>query len=142
MVQERLAHAHILPNVSKLPVMLQPVSSSNRVLMVEMSSTSVSMIDQSVLARWRIKPRLLGIPGVANVSIWGQRERQLQVQVDPARLKAAGVSLSQVTETTANALWVSPLSYVEASTPGKRWLHRWAEPAPGHPARAADHQRE
>nr|AGS49739.1 cobalt-zinc-cadmium resistance protein CzcA [uncultured bacterium esnapd14] len=118
MVQERLTHAHTLPNVSKLPVMLQPVSSSNRVLMVEMSSTSVSMIDQSVLARWRIKPRLLGIPGVANVSIWGQRERQLQVQVDPVKLKAAGVSLSQVTETTANSLWVSPLTYVEASTPG------------------------
>ncbi len=118
MVQERLTHAHILPNVSKLPVMLQPVSVSNRVLMVEMSSTSTSMIDQSVLARWRIKPRLLGIPGVANVSIWGQRERQLQVQVDPAKLKAAGVTLSQVTETTANSLWVSPLTYVEASTPG------------------------
>jgi len=118
MVQERLAHAHTLPNVSKLPAMLQPISSANRVLMVELSSTSVSMIDQSVLARWRIKPRLLGISGVANVSIWGQRERQLQVQVDPEKLRALGVTLNQVTETTANALWVSPLTYVEASTPG------------------------
>ena len=40
----------------------------------------------SVLARWTIRPRLLGVPGVANVAILGQRERQLQVQVDPERL--------------------------------------------------------
>jgi Cu/Ag efflux pump CusA len=72
----------------------------------------------SVLARWKIRPRLMGVPGVANVSIYGQRDRQLQVRVDPGRLHASGVSLTQVIETTGNALWVSPLTFVEASTPG------------------------
>ena len=48
----------------------------------------------------------------------GERERQLQVQVDPDRLHRNGVELGQVIETTGNALWVSPLSFVEASTPG------------------------
>ena len=55
---------------------------------------------------------------MANVAIWGQRDRQLQVQVDPKKLRAMGVTLSQVIETTGNALWVSPLTFVEASTPG------------------------
>src|SRR6476469_8580922 len=82
MVQERLTQAHALPNVSKPPVMLQPLSSSSRVLL-------------GVLARWNIKPRLMGVPGVANVAVWGQRERQLQVQVDPQQLKAKGVTLQQ-----------------------------------------------
>src|SRR5262249_42872053 len=45
-------------------------------------------------------------------------DRQLQVQVDPKRLQAQGASLLQVLETTGNALWVSSLSFVEASTPG------------------------
>ena len=72
----------------------------------------------SVLARWQIKPRLMSIPGVANVSIWGLRDRQLQVQVDPQRLQSRKVTLTQLIETTGNALWVSPLSFVEASTPG------------------------
>ena len=49
----------------------------------------------SVLARWTIVPRLLGVPGVANVSIWGERARQLQYQVDPAKLAAAHVSCSR-----------------------------------------------
>ncbi len=48
-------------------------------------SEEVSPIEMSVLARWSIRPKLLGVPGVANVAIFGQRERQLQVKVDPGR---------------------------------------------------------
>ncbi len=118
MVQERLAQAHAIPNVSKPPQMLQPVSSTSRTMMLGLSSKSLSLIEISELARWTIKPRLMGVEGVANVATFGQRERQLQVRVDPQRLADNGISLSQVVETTGNALWVSPLSFLEASTPG------------------------
>ena len=118
MVSERLTQAFALPHVSKPPTMLQPVSSTSRVMLIGLSSESLSLIQMSVLARWTIAPRLLGVPGVANVAIWGQRDRQLQVLVDPERLRDRGVSLLQVLETTGNALWVSSLSFVEASTPG------------------------
>ena len=113
---ERLTQAHALPHVSKPPQMLQPLSSTNRVLMVGLSSKDVSPIEMSVQARWTIAPRLTGVPGVANVSIWGQRDRQLQ-QVDPEHLRDQNVSLLQVLETAGNAL-VSLLTFVEASTPG------------------------
>ena len=118
MVAERMTQAAALPNVGTPPVMMQPTASTSRVAMVAMSSTDVSMVDMSVLARWQLRPRLMAIPGVAQVSIWGQQERQLQVQVDPARLQGNQVTLTQLIETTGNALWVSPLSFVEASTPG------------------------
>jgi Cu/Ag efflux pump CusA len=117
-VAERLTQAHALPQVSKPPLMLQPLSSTDRVMLVGMSSRSVSALEMGVLARWTIAPRLVGVPGVANVSVWGQEDRQLQVQVDPERLRRQGVRLDQVIETSANALWVSPLTFVEASTPG------------------------
>jgi Cu/Ag efflux pump CusA len=117
-VAERMTQAHALPNVSKPPQILQPLSSTNRVLMVGVHTKRLSPIQMSVLARWTIIPRLLGVPGVANVSIWGERARQLQVQVDPQKLSAANVSLQQVIDTAGNALWVSPLTYLEASTPG------------------------
>ena len=60
----------------------------------------------------------MGVPGVANVAIFGQRERQLQVLVDPAQLRQRGVTLDHVVETAGNALWFSPLTFLEASTPG------------------------
>jgi len=87
-------------------------------MMVGLSSKQLTPIEVSVLARWTVRPRLMGVPGVANVAIWGQRERQLQVQADPKRLQDHGVTLSQVVQTTGNALWVSPLTFLEASTPG------------------------
>jgi Cu/Ag efflux pump CusA len=118
MVQERMSQAAALPNVGTPPVMVQPTASTSRVAMLALRSDQASLIEMSVLARWQLRPRLMAIPGVAQVSIWGQRERQLQVQVDPARLQAANVTLTQLIETTGNALWVSPLSFVEASTPG------------------------
>jgi CzcA family heavy metal efflux pump len=119
MVSERLAQAAVgLPHVSKPPTMIQPLSSASRFLIVGLSSQDLSLIQMSVLARWVIAPRLMGVPGVSTVAIWGQRERQLQVQVDPERLRAQGVSLEQVVETTGNALWVSSLTFLEASTPG------------------------
>src|SRR4030088_527668 len=117
-VQERMTQAHALPNVGSPPVIVQPTSSTSRVMMIGLSAKDLSLVDLSVLARWKIKPRLMGVAGVSNVTVWGQRDRQLQVQVDPARLRQNGVTLSQVINTTGNALWVSPLTFVEASTPG------------------------
>ncbi len=118
MVQERLTEAYALPNVSTPPTMMQPLSTTSRAMMVSLSSDDLSLIDMGVLARWNIAPRLTGVPGVANVAIWGLREWQLQVQVDPEDLQEKGVSLNQVIETTGEALWVSPLSYLESSSPG------------------------
>jgi multidrug efflux pump subunit AcrB len=98
--------------------------------MVSLSSTGLDPIEMSVLARWVMVPRLLGVEGVANVSIWGFRDQQLQVLVDPVRLSNENVTLSQVIATTGNALEVSPLSFLEASSPWDRRFHRHHQPAP------------
>jgi Cu/Ag efflux pump CusA len=120
LVQERLTQAHALPNVSKPPLMLNPRSSSSRVIMIGLSDgpKKLTPIEKGILARWTIRPRLLGVPGVANVAIWGQREQQLQVQVDPRHLRDKHVTLEQVIATAGNAQLVSPLTFLEASTPG------------------------
>jgi CzcA family heavy metal efflux pump len=118
LVQERLTLAYTLPNVSKPPVMLQPLSTTSRVMIIGLTSKEVSLIQMSVLARWTIRPRLLGVPGVANVAIWGQRDRQLQVLIDQERLHAQGVSQEQIISTAGDAMWVSPLTFLDASFPG------------------------
>lgn len=119
LVEERLgAAAGAMPNVSKPPVILQPLSATSRVMMIGLSSNEMTEIEMSVLTRWNIRPALMSVPGVANVSVWGMRERQLQVLVDPEMLQEKGVTLQQVISTAGNALWYSPLSYLSASTSG------------------------
>ena len=105
MVQERLTQAAALPNVSSPPIALQPVSSASRIMNIGLSSKTVSLIDLTVQARWNIVPRLVGVPGVAHVSIWGLRNRQMHVLVDPTRLHKNGVTLEQIVKTTGEAVW-------------------------------------
>ena len=124
LVQEPLTQAHALPNVSKPPTMLQPLSSSSRVMMIGLSSDKLSPIEKSVIARWTMRPRLMGVPGVANVSVFGMRDQQIQVQVDPEQLRDKNVRLSQVISTAGNAQVASPVSFLEASTPGHRRVRR------------------
>jgi Cu/Ag efflux pump CusA len=118
LVEERLTNAFSLPNVSQPPLLIQPLASSSRAVMIGLSSRSVDPLELSYLARWVVKPRLTGVSGVANVVIFGQRDRQLQVLVDPARLAAKHVTLSQVIQTAGNAQLVSPLTYLEGAAPG------------------------
>lgn len=117
-VAERLTQSHGLPQVAGQPQMLQPKSSTSRVSMVSLSSNELTPIEISVLARWVIVPRLLGVEGVAHASIWGFKDRQLQVRVDPRELIEQNISLEQVISTAGNALEVSPLTFLEASSPG------------------------
>ena len=117
-VQERLTMVPALPAVSKPPYVIQPSATTSRLMIIGMSSKTLSLVDISVLARWKVRQRLLSVPGVSSVSIWGLRDRQLQVMIDPQRLRASGVNVDDVIKTAANAMWSSPLTYVEASTPG------------------------
>ena len=119
LVGERLAASKgILPNVSKPPVMIQPLSATSRVMKIGLSSASMSLVEMSEIYRWKIRPWLMKVRGVANVAVWGQRKRQLQVQVDPERLAAHGLSLNEVMEATSDALDVGLLAYREGARTG------------------------
>jgi CzcA family heavy metal efflux pump len=118
MIQERLTLAYTLPNVAQPPVILQPTSATSRFMMVGLSSDTVEPTELSLLARWTVKPRLLGVPGVANVAIWGQRLRQMHVQIDPNRLHDAKITQEDIIAAAGDALWVSPLTFLKGSSPG------------------------
>jgi CzcA family heavy metal efflux pump len=116
-VGERLARlASSLPGVARAPVLLSPLSSTSRVLKVGISSRTLSQTELTTLVRWTVRPRLMSVPGVANVAIWGQRDRQLQVLVDPERLKANGVSLDEVTRAAGEAVAIRAGGFIDLPT--------------------------
>ena len=119
-VGERLARtAPTLPAVASPPVMLSPLSSTSRVMKIGITSSTLSQTDMTTLVRWTVRPRLMAVPGVANVAIWGQRDRQLQVLVSPERLRASKVSLGEVTRAAGEAVSVRAGGFVD--TPNQRY---------------------
>jgi CzcA family heavy metal efflux pump len=118
-VQERLNLArNRLPVVAMPPVLMAPGSSMSRILKIGLRSDSLTQTQLSELATWTLRPRLMSVPGVANVAIWGQRDRQIQVLVDPQQLRAAGVSLDAVTRAAGEAVTVGAGGFID--TPNLR----------------------
>jgi CzcA family heavy metal efflux pump len=119
LVQERIATVTpTLPTWASPPVMLQPLSATSRVMKIGLSSNSRSLIEMSMISYWTIRARLLRVPGVANVPIWGERLQMLQVQAEPEKMRAHNVSLEQVMETTADALDVGLLKFSNGAVVG------------------------
>jgi CzcA family heavy metal efflux pump len=115
-VQERLKLAIAeLPQSAGMPVMLQPLSSTSRVMKIGISSKVYDMLDLSMISYWTIKFRLMSVPGVANIPIWGDRIKSLQVHVDPARMRAHDITIDDVMESTGSALDYSLLRYGTAA---------------------------
>ena len=115
LVQERVATiAPRLPAVAHAPVLLSPLSSTSRAMKIGVSSKKLSQMELSELALWTIRPRLMAVPGVANVAIWGQRDRQFQVLVDPDRLAAHGATLDAVVRAAGDAALVSGGGFIDS----------------------------
>jgi CzcA family heavy metal efflux pump len=114
LVQERMATVqNTLPTWAAPPVMMQPLSATSRVMKIGMSSKTTSLEDMSMTAYWKIRARLLGVRGVANVAIWGERIKAYQVGVEPEKLKRNNVSLDKVMEVTAQALDAGILKFAD-----------------------------
>jgi CzcA family heavy metal efflux pump len=119
LVAERMANvAATLPTWASPPFMIQPLSATSRVLKIGLSSDTVSLMDLSMLSYWTIRSRLLSVEGVANVTIYGERLKQLQVQVIPEQMAARGVTLDQVMEAAASALDAGLLRFTDGSLIG------------------------
>lgn len=118
MISERLTLAYALPNISQPPNVLQPISTTNRFMMVGVSSDTIEETQLSILAKWVIEPRLLSVKGVSKVAVWGLRPRELQVRIDPDRLRDAKLVQTDIFEAAGNSLWVTPLSFLRGSSPG------------------------
>jgi CzcA family heavy metal efflux pump len=119
LVQERLQVVQqALPKWASPPVMLPPVAATARTLQIGMYSDTLSLSELSRIAYWEVKARLLEVDGVADVSIWNERQPTFQVQADPKRMAALGVTLDDVERTTADALDSGALQFSNGAVVG------------------------
>ena len=97
LVAERLATvASLLPEGAGPPEMTPLTSSTSTVLAVGLSSERRTLMELRTIGDWTVRQRLLAVPGVAKVSVFGGEVRQLQVQVEPERLIRHGLALEDV----------------------------------------------
>lgn len=113
LVTERLQQAQSkLPEGVEIP-RISPISSPiGTILKFAFTADTTSMMELRRLVDWQVTNRLLAVPGVSQVTVYGGDVRQYQVLIDPAKLKAFNVSLQQVTEAVRNANVNAPGGYL------------------------------
>ena len=87
-----------LPVELKEPVISKFNDTDRPVVSLALTSTTLEQAQLTRLADPQITRELRSISGVAEVQIFGKVERELTVEVQPARLQAAGVSVGQVVQ--------------------------------------------
>lgn len=97
LVTEKLQLARSrLPVSSNEPQMMPTSPPVGTLLRISLTAEKTSMMDLRTLADWILRPRLLAVPGVSQVTIFGGEQKQYQVIVDPTKLKDYGVTLGEV----------------------------------------------
>ncbi|MFN8611266.1 MAG: CusA/CzcA family heavy metal efflux RND transporter [Vulcanimicrobiota bacterium] len=96
LVGERLqeARASLPPAVT---LQMAPVSTGlGEILYLRLRNPKLSLMERRRLMDWVVRPRLRCLQGLADVNVWGGQVRQLQVRVDPLKLREFGLDLDKV----------------------------------------------
>jgi CzcA family heavy metal efflux pump len=96
-VAEHLAElAGRLPVGVAVPRMSPLTSSTMDLLKIGLLSKTVTPRELRDLADWELRPRLLAVPGVARITVFGGERREVQILLDEARLAAADLTATDV----------------------------------------------
>lgn len=102
LVTEKLQQVQMPAGIK--PPVLGPVSSAmGEIMLMSLTSKETSPMELRSLANWVVRPRLLSIAGVSQVTLIGGEQKQFQVLVDPAKLADFGLSLREVSDAVADA---------------------------------------
>jgi HAE1 family hydrophobic/amphiphilic exporter-1 len=76
-------------------------------------SSRLDPVELTELIEDQIRYRFARIPGVAQVDVWGGFNREVRIELDPDRVKAAGLPLDQVLESVRDANLDLPAGKIE-----------------------------
>ena len=128
-ISERLSELGTsLPAGVGSPKLSPLVSSTMDLLKIGLLSDKVDAYELRDTADWIIKPRLLAVPGVAHVIVFGGNTRQIRILPDMHKLASYNVTLTDLTDTVRAALPLRGAGFIDI--PAQRILLRSPTPAP------------
>ena len=113
-VAERLAAAtQQLPQGVAPPIMTPLTSSTSRMLVVGLTSRTRSLMEVRTAAEWTVRLRLLAVPGVASVTVFGRDKRSIQIKVHPDELIRYDLTLDDVVAAARRSTGVRGAGFVD-----------------------------
>ncbi|MEI8106402.1 MAG: efflux RND transporter permease subunit [Verrucomicrobiota bacterium] len=107
-----------LPDAARPPTLSPLTSSTMDLLKIGLVSKSLSAKELRSFVDWTLKPRLLAVPGVAHINVFGGEVEELQITVQPAKLAAFHLALTDVLEAARTASAIRGAGFID--TPNQR----------------------
>ena len=110
----------VLNRVAQVKTTLPPTAKTNvwrltfnafPIIGVSLTSPKRDLTELWETARYELKPRFLRIPGIARVDVVGGRTPEYHVVVDPVKLAAANIAMSDITTALAKNNLVAPAGF-------------------------------
>jgi Cu/Ag efflux pump CusA len=117
-VTERLATlagslpAGIVPEIAPL------TTATSTVMVVGLTSSTKSLMQLRTAADWTVRLRLLAVPGVSKIAVFGGDQKQYQIQIDPQKLVQHEVGVNEVVAAASQATGIRGAGFV--TTPNQR----------------------
>jgi len=113
-ISERLSElGSTLPAGVGTPKLSPLVSSTMDLLKIGLLSDRVDGYALRDAADWVIKPRLLAVPGVAHVIVFGGQVRQIQILPDTGKLASYNITMSEVADAARTALSLRGAGFID-----------------------------
>lgn len=113
-LSERLASlAGQLPQGVHAPVMTPLTSPTGVVSVFGLTSNQQSLMTVRTVADWTIRQRLLAVPGVAQVNVFGGETKEFQIQFEPDQLVRHSLSIEEVLTAARQATAIRGGGFVE-----------------------------
>ncbi|MEO3384774.1 efflux RND transporter permease subunit [Mesorhizobium sp. CAU 1741] len=105
-----------LPDDIDAPQIIKADANAQAVLRLAVTSSTMSVEDMSVLVEDQIVDSLASIPGVADVQIYGDREKIFRIDIDQARVASMGLTLGDIGNALASVAYNTPAGALTSNT--------------------------
>ncbi len=96
-VRDRVSKAQsLLPPDVNPPTVVKADADANPIIMFNLITQSRSLLEVSAFSTNVVKERLQTIPGVSEVSIWGEKKYSMRLWLEPSKMSAFGIVPSDI----------------------------------------------
>jgi HAE1 family hydrophobic/amphiphilic exporter-1 len=100
--------ANAMPDEADPPRIVKADANSDPVMRLAVTSATMSIQDMTVLVQDQIEDTLAAVPGVADVQVYGDRDKIFRIDVDQSKLASQGYTVADLRRALASVAFDSP----------------------------------
>lgn len=100
--------ANLMPDTADPPRIVKADANSDPVMRLAVTSDNMSIQDMTVVVQDQIEDELAAVPGVADVQIYGYRDKIFRIDVDQNKLASLGFTVADLRAALASVAFDSP----------------------------------